>query len=195
MLTVRLEFGVRLQTLSRTVATVCRRLRLHLPNRSHHTCGLAWPTLAAVWTSKLNIFLSAGFQWEPVGNCRSLQQQECTACSLVYLQFIVLTWTCNNNPSPSLFFPGLSISIQNLRSPQPPTGQDLQGQKWRSLGNFSSPSAKHCLVSAGGCQEALQGRYRPLGAVADLANHNHIALWEQTGWSYDRSGHADAMPK
>lgn len=47
-------------------------------------------------------------------------------------------------------------------------------------------------MSAGGCQEALQGRYRPLGAVADLANRNHIALWEQTGWPYDRSGDADA---
>lgn len=50
-------------------------------------------------------------------------------------------------------------------------------------------------MSAGGRQEALQGRCRPLGAVADLAYRNHIALWEQTGWPYDRSGDVDAMPK
>lgn len=130
MLTVRPEFGVRLQTLSRTVATICRRLLLHLPNRSHHTCSLAWPALAAVWTSKLNIFPSAGFQWEPVGNCRSLQQQECAACSLVFLQFIVLTWTCNNNPSPSLFSPGLSISIQILHHRRAKSYRGRNGEAW-----------------------------------------------------------------
>lgn len=141
MLTVRPECQVRLQTLSCTVATVCRRLRLHLPNRSHHTCGLAWPAFAAVWTSKLNIFPSAGFQWEPVGNCRSLQQQECAACSLVFLQFIVLTWTCNNNPSPSLFSPGLSISIQILLT-LAADGPRSTGAEMEKLGEFFFPISK-----------------------------------------------------
>lgn len=75
---------------------------------TQHPCGLARLGLAltARRGSKLNIFSSAGLQREPVGKWQSLQQRPAFSHTAV---FIILTSTCNDTLSPSLF-PSLSFS-------------------------------------------------------------------------------------
>lgn len=90
-------------------------------------------------------------------------------------QFIVLTWTCNTDPSPSLFSAGFALALERRRA------KTCGGRNGDARGALLFPSAKHCLVSAGGHWETLQGRYRPPGAVegSQTCNRNRTVEAEE----------------
>lgn len=155
---------------------------------TQHPCGLAQLSLAlaARRGSKLNIFSSAGLQWEPVGKWRSLQQRPAFSHTAV---FIILTSTCNDTLSPSLcltltvsfllssLYLCFSVSVlPRFHNLQLPKCQNLHEEKWRRLSNFSFSISKNmvlCVQVGITRQSKVDSRPQVQGV---LSNQNHIPL-------------------